>query len=305
MMTTITPGLVAPGLPPNPAQILALDPAVFGRQFGQSAFRISHNLANHDLFALGRLLELSRSLPESNVKYNSGRVRIGDGIYRGASTGLSIQETIRQIEECGAWMVLKFVEHDPEYRRLMDACLDEVAALFSKADPGMCRREAFIFISSPGSITPYHIDPEYNFLLQIRGAKTMNVLDGADRSILSEPEIENFFSGRKHQIHFDDAYLEKATSFTLEPGAGVHVPPAAPHWVQNGPEVCVSFSITFRTPALERRALIYGANSYLRRLGLKPRPPGSSQLTDSAKYHAHRVFRRTASVARPIFRSSV
>ena len=32
-------------------------------------------------------------------------------------------------------------------------------------------REAFIFISSPNTVTPYHMDPEYNFLLQIRGTK--------------------------------------------------------------------------------------------------------------------------------------
>ena len=305
MMGTVTQARLASTTSGRTSGILNLDSAAFRQQFGRTAFRIGHNLADHRLFTLLRLLELSRTLPESNVKYSSGKVGIGDGVYHGVPTGLSIQETIRRIEECGAWMVLKFVEQDPEYRELLHACLEEVAAFSNSFEPDMCRREAFIFISSPGSITPYHIDPEYNFLLQIRGTKTMNVLDGADRSILSEREIENFFSGRKHQIDFEDAYLEKASSFTLEPGAGVHVPPAAPHWVCNGPEVCVSFSITFRTPGLERRTLIYGANSYLRRLGIKPRPPGDSQLTDSIKYHGYRAIRRTASVARPIFRTSM
>jgi len=304
-MRTATCGRAAPNTSGKTDQSLVLDSTVFRQHFGRTAFGVSHYLADHHLFELGRLLELSRTLPASNVRYSSGKVGIGDGIYRGAPIGLSIQETIRRIDKSGAWMVLKFVEHDPEYRDLMDACLDEVAVLSNRFEPGMCRREAFIFISSPGSLTPYHIDPEYNFLLQIRGTKTMNVLDGADRSVLSEPEIEKFFSDRKHRIDFDDDYLEKAASFALEPGAGVHVPPAAPHWVQNGNEVSISFSITFRTPALERRALIYGANSYLRRLGLKPRPPGSSHLTDSVKYHGHRALRRTASVARPIFRSRI
>src|SRR5262249_49533866 len=112
-------------------------------------------------------------------------------------------------------------------------------------------------------------------------------------------------SGRKHQIDFEDAYLEKASSFTLEPGAGVHAPPAAPHWVCNCPEGRVSFSITFRTPGLERRTPIYAAHSSLRRVGIKPRRPGDSQLTDSIKYHGYRAIRRTASVARPIFRTSM
>ena len=44
--------------------------------------------------------------------------------------------------------------------------------------------EGFIFVSSPGSVTPYHIDPERNFLLQVRGNKTMHMFDGSDRSLL-------------------------------------------------------------------------------------------------------------------------
>jgi len=36
------------------------------------------------------------------------------------------------------------------------------------------------------------MDPEYNFLLQIRGTKELHVFDGSDRSILSERELEEF-----------------------------------------------------------------------------------------------------------------
>jgi len=284
--------------------LLNFSDQIFAQRFGRAPFSIGHNLSGHPLFSIERLLELSRSLPEGNVKYNSGRVEVGTGIYRGPATGLSIQETIRRIEECGAWMVLKFVEQDPEYRELLDACLDEVAPHSNSIEAGMRRREGFIFISSPSSITPYHIDPEYNFLLQVRGTKTINVLDAADRSVLSEAAIENFFSGRNHQIAFADAFIEKAASFNLGSGDGLHIPPAAPHWVQNGPDVCISFSITFRTPELERRDLIYVANSHLRRLGLTPRPPGRSALMDSVKYLGCRALRRTSSIIRPMSRTN-
>jgi hypothetical protein len=53
--------------------------------------------------------------------------------------------------------------------------------------------------------------------------------------------------------------------------------------VQNGPEVSVSFSITFRSDGSERRALVYRANAKLRKLGISPRPPGRSILLDSTK----------------------
>jgi len=63
----------------------------------------------------------------------------------------------------------------------------------------------------------------------------------------------------------------------------------APHWVQNGDEVSVSFSITFRTPASERRQVVYCANADLRRKGLNPRPPGASAFRDLAKYYGFRA----------------
>ncbi len=69
----------------------------------------------------------------------------------------------------------------------------------------------------------------------------------------------------------------------LKPGQGLHFPVAVPHWVKNGPEVSVSFSITFRSESSESRELIYRANARLRKLGLSPRPPGQSLLLDQTK----------------------
>ena len=33
------------------------------------------------------------------------------------------EDTIRRIEECNAWMVIKNVEEDSEYRRFIEGCL--------------------------------------------------------------------------------------------------------------------------------------------------------------------------------------
>ena len=47
-----------------------------------------------------------------------------------------------------------------------------------------------------------------------------------------------------------------------------------PHWVQNGPEASVSLSITFHTPVNKRKIGVHAFNAKLRRIGLKPAPPG-------------------------------
>jgi hypothetical protein len=189
-------------------------------------------------------------------------------------------------------MVLKNVERDPEYRDLLFECLREVETRPHPTIHDVGVREAFIFLSSPGSVTPYHMDPECNFLLQVRGLKTMHVFDQDDRSQLSEEELERFFAGAHRNMVFKDAYQAKAKTFNLLPGQGVHVPPTAPHWVQNGPDVSISFSITFQTRLTERRAAVYRFNHWLRRRGWTPRSYGLSPWRDRVKYNCYRILRR-------------
>lgn len=263
----------------------------FRASFNRRPFLIGHRLTCHPLFELPRLVELAARLPEDCVAYNAGDVAVAEGIYRGPRTGLSVAETIRRIEDCRSWMVLKRVEADPEYKALLNECLDEVARLSEPMAPGMCKREGFIFISSPGSVTPYHLDPEYNFLLQVRGSKSVHIWNPDDRSVLSEEEIEAYWEDQKN-ITFRDEYEQRASVFELTPAHGLHFPVTAPHWIQNGEGVSVSFSITFQTPTNERRAIVHGMNAALRRRGWKPTPAGRSGMLDVLKYNAWRVRRR-------------
>jgi hypothetical protein len=137
---------------------LGIDPARFSARFDRQPFIVRHRLSDHPLFALPRLIELARTLPEDRVEYNAGDVPVSLDPARTPRTGLSIDETIRRIEECRSWMVFKNVERDPDYRALLDACLDQVREHSEPIEPGMDRREGFIFVSSPDSVTPYHMD---------------------------------------------------------------------------------------------------------------------------------------------------
>jgi hypothetical protein len=276
------PKLGAPG-------ILDIDGETFRAGFNRAPFLIRHHLADHPLFSLQRLIELANRLPEEKIKYSGSDISVTTGLYGGPRTGLTVRETIQQIEECRSWMVINNVELDPEYRQLLDGCLDEIRLFSEPIDPGMFRREGFIFISSPGSVTPFHMDPEHNFLLQIRGEKRISIWNSGDRSVLSEIALERYFSDIDRQIVFKEEYQQKAAIFELTPGAGLHFPIVAPHWVRNGDEVSISFSITFRTPASERRRVVYCANADLRGKGLNPRPPGASAFRDLAKYYGFRA----------------
>jgi hypothetical protein len=274
-------------------EFLDIDADAFRAGFDRKPFLIGHSLTEHPLLDAARLVELAKRLPEEHVEYNAGDLPVSLDPALTPRTGLSIEETIRRIEECRSWMVLKYVERDPDYKQLLDDCLDQIQVLSEPLAPGMCARQGFIFVSSPGAVTPYHMDHEYNFLLQVRGRKTVSMFDVRDRSILSEQELERTYSRGSHRnLEFKDEYQQKAAVFELTPGLGLHFPVTAPHWVKNGEAVSVSFSITFRTPASDRRGSVYRVNSWLRGRGIAPLPFGRSPARDSLKFQAARVARR-------------
>jgi hypothetical protein len=275
-----------------PTAQLDFDRAEFRQSFGVRPFQVRHHLMNHPLFEIDRLLQLARALPEHRVEYNGGDLPVSVDPAKTPRTGLSAEETIRRIAECRSWLVLKNVELDSDYRDLLYGCLNEVERLQHPDANQIDLREGFIFLSSPGAVTPYHMDPEWNFLLQIRGQKTMHVFPAEDRSLLSEVELERFYSGAHRNLVFKDEYQTRAQTFELNPGDGVHVPVTAPHWVQVGPEVSVSFSITFQTRKSERRGIIYRVNHAMRQRGWRPTPVGQSCWRDEMKYFGYRVMRR-------------
>lgn len=274
--------------------LVSFDREQFRAAFDRQPFSIAHRLSGHPLFELERLLELARALPEDAVEYNAGTLPVTQDPRQTPRTGLSAAETIRRIETCQSWMVLKNVERDAAYRQLGEQCL----AAMREHCPDMHGVELFVFVSSPGAVTPYHIDPECNFLLQIRGSKTMRTFPAWDRSVLSEQELERFYAGgSRNLLQLSEETGAKASVFELAPGMGVHVPVNAPHWVRNGPEVSVSFSVTFRTGASERREIAYRINHHLRRMRLRPRPVGHSPAVDGMKYALFDTARRLARTA--------
>lgn len=268
---------------------------VFRRSFNRQPFLVEHDLVEHPLFELERLIELSNALPADRVEYNAGDLPITQDAKQTPRTGLSVMETIRRIEECRSWMVLKNVERDTEYRELAERCLEPMRELC----PDLRALETFVFISSPDAVTPYHIDPECNFLLQIRGRKTIRTFPPQDRSILSEEELERFYAGGSRNLRELKPESEaKAWVFELQGGDGVHIPVNAPHWVRNGPLVSISFSVTFRTDSSDRREIAYRINHRMRQLGLRPKPVGHSPVVDGMKYVLFDAARRLARAVR-------
>lgn len=271
------------------AALLELDRFRLAKSFDKEPFHIRHRVSEEPFFSIPSLVALARRLPERSVEYQAGDVPVGVDPRFLPPAGVSLEEALRNIEQSGSWVALKNVEQDPSYRDLMERCLREVELSSERSSGAIRDRQAFIFVSSPFAVTPYHIDPEHNFLLQLRGRKTVHIWDPSDRSVLSEEELERFHSGAHRNLVFREELRGKAARFDLGPGDGLYFPVTAPHWVENGPAVSVSLSLTFRTPESERREILHRINSRLRGWGL--RPGAGSAAGDWIKYAGFRAAR--------------
>lgn len=121
-------------------------------------------------------------------------------------------------------MSLLNVQADPIYRALIDEVLDGVRPIVEAKDPSMCYRAGWIFVTSPGAITPFHIDHEHNFIVQIRGRKRLYVWDHLDRSVVSERAQELFHDEHSRElVQWHEDHRAKARIFDLLPGMGGYI----------------------------------------------------------------------------------
>ncbi len=262
--------------------------------YPQRPIILPHGLANFPMLGLEALVKLAASLPERSVEYNPGNLPIGIDPKDVPSPKLSVTDTIRSIEQNGSWMVLKQIEQHPCYAKLLSKTLTELEPLIRERTGGMLRQEGFIFISSPHAVTPFHFDPEHNILLQIRGSKVMTIFPASDETIVSAEAEELFHLGEHHRNQpYHEGCAAKGVAHALNPGDAVYVPVKAPHWVQNGPEVSISLSVTWRSEWSYAEADARAFNHVLRKTGLRPAAPAPYPARNISKSIAYRVLRRT------------
>src|SRR5262249_53134934 len=158
-------------------------------------------------------------------------------------------------------VVMWELERSPRYSAFLDECLDPVDALVGNREGGMTDRGLNVFASSPHAVAPAHFDMHHNFLLQIDGTKEVTIGSFTDPRV-NEAAIDRYYDDRNNNAR---SLPDRHSSFSLQPGDGVYIPPFAFHWIQVGPDTSISISCGFRTPATEQANLVYECNARLRR----------------------------------------
>ena len=80
------------------SQKLKIDSDTFNSHYPDKPFVVGHNLCDHPLFQVERMLELLKILPDHKVSYFTGKVGVNEDKRKAPPTGLTAEETIRQIQ---------------------------------------------------------------------------------------------------------------------------------------------------------------------------------------------------------------
>jgi cupin superfamily protein len=269
----------------------------FRAGFPGQAMEFVHDLQLDDRLTLAAVADLADRLPRRSVIADTAAQPLL--VPRGGPPRGTLDrpgDVIRDLRTANAWLTLLNVEEDPGLAELMNTQLDQLEAGIMARQGKMRKRVAFVFVSSPNSVTPVHFDIEHSLLMQVSGCKTVSI-GRFESDAVRRREIDRYWDGSHGRI---ESLPPEVATFTMTPGRAVYIPPGTPHWVHNGPDISLSVTLTYFTAATVRQNRIEDFNSHLRRRHLKPQEPGHSAAVDLAKVcamNAMTIGRRLRAVA--------
>ena len=266
--------------------------------------RLHHNYTEHPLLSLSSLAELADRLYKKNtgqVKFLSKGTKLDSDFntLTESQDHKSISEVFDNIANPGSWIALYAIQSEPEYRQLVWEIVNSVEGKWKNLDPGVFFVDGYIFISSPPSVTPFHIDRENNFLLQVAGKKRFGVWHPTENKVISEEAIEDWIvDSSLARVKYRPEYQKyAAVDDVLEAGQGIYMPSTAPHMTHAEADLAtpdspysITIGVVFYTRNTRKLAYIYAMNKVLRKIGLVPKAPNVNKLIDFMKYVSGRAL---------------
>ena len=248
--------------------------------------QVRHRISDHPLLQIDSLVQLSSRLAKfGRIRTHSNEAYAGTAFNHAPMlypNQRPPEETLANIASAKAWMSLLNVQTDDIYRGLVDEVLDDLKPGIDRIDPGMTYRGGWIFVTSPNTVTPFHMDKEHNFILQIKGKKRLLVWEPDDIEVLSEEARDLFHANHSRDlVTWREEARARAHVFELEPGMGAYMPQTAPHLVENGDNASITVSFTYYTNSTRRKSRLHSLHQRMRGMGLSPSPVGSRPLMDS------------------------
>jgi len=258
--------------------------------FDREPFLFRHQLLGHPALDMANLARMIPTLPDWQVHYSSGRLQRTDNFetaHRDHANGMSIEETIDTLKTSNSYIMIREPDRDGSFHPLYRELMKDVHGVLGARGMGGRANDPkmYLFISSPDSVTPFHIDRYTNFLMQFQGSKRISVFPQWAPEVMASDVRESLvaYSGKRPLWRPEMETL--GTTYDFLPGDALHIPFVAGHHVRNGPEeVSISLSLFFKTDEnlMWTDAMVF--NDHLRRrLRLKPNAVGTHRWRDTTK----------------------
>lgn len=260
----------------------------------QKAFKFPHKLLGHPSMDLSNLAQVIPSLPEDQLYYSSGKLDTGANFartYLDHKNGLTIEETLHSMKDNDSFIMVRGPESHPSFQDLFQELCSDIDVWLKANRMGNRSIDPmfYMFLASPNSVTPFHIDRLSTVLMQFQGSKTVTIFPAWDERTVKAEVLEGFMVRTEARPVYEEAFEALGTAFDFGPGEALHIPFVAPHHVKNGAdEVSISLSITFHTSHTQKLKEAMFLNQLMRRrLKIRPTPVGLSEALDIRKAKAY------------------
>jgi hypothetical protein len=253
--------------------------------------KLVHRLAGHPLLSLEALADAAGRMKPANVLCHAARNRNGAGFAPSEPPGQSIDETVRAIGSASRYVMLSLVEQLPEYAALMRETIGQLEPAIRACTGEPLQQRAFLFISSPETLAPFHFDAEYNVLFQIAGRKDF-MLYPPVAPWITDAANEHYHRTGDNLLPWHESFAGQGRRILLEPGDALFVPYRWPHWVEVGEEPSISLSFTWNSRAGFEQNDAWRLNAWLRRFGLSPDAPAPLPMRSAVRSLAWRALSR-------------
>ncbi len=265
-------------------------------------FKARHKLGDHPALSIANLQKVLPNLPSDQVFFSSGALQKTDNFDRAhldKKNRFSLEEALSNLLQSNAYIMVRSPEVDPSFRDIFNSLRSDVEQVMKAQGLGTHAIEPmlYLFIASPKSITPFHIDRYSTLLLQLQGTKKVFLYPAWDERFCSAETLEGFVSRAGVRPVYSEEMGSHAQCFDFGPGEVLHIPFVAPHHVENGAHsVSISLSIIFNTRESNIKTKALMMNHLLRKYGQniswQPSPVNSSALGDVVKGNAWRILSR-------------